>query len=108
MATFLKIAGGFIIAVGLLILAFVLVVGRNDPLTSEPPPAFGVILAGALICAFGLMLEHLETISRHSAKQAELLTELVRKMPKADSAARPSEANSLDQLTKSNFRFKDI
>jgi hypothetical protein len=108
MATLLKIAGSFIIAVGLLILVVVIVVGRNNPLTSDFPPVFGIILAGALISAFGLMLQHLETMTRNSARQTELLTELVRKIAKSDHTPRASEANSLDQLTKSNFRFKDI
>lgn len=108
MATFLKIAGGFVILMGLLILAFVLAVGRDNPLIADLPPAFGVILAGALISAFGLMLQHLETMNRNSARQVELLAELVRKIPKAELGPKASEANSLDQLTKSNFRFRDI
>ncbi|MGY5780717.1 hypothetical protein [Rhizobium sp. LEGMi135b] len=92
----------------MLVLTLVFVVGRNNPLISDLPPAFGIILVGALISAFGLMLQHLETMTRNSARQTELLTELIRKMPGSDHAPGASEANGLDQLTKSNFRFKYI
>jgi len=54
------------------------------------------------------MLEHLEAIRRNSTEQSEMLTELLRRTPQTDSSRRESMAQSLDQLTKSNFRFKDI
>jgi len=63
---------------------------------------------GAVIFTFGLMLEHLEAIRRNSTEQSEMLTELLRRTPQTDSSRRESMAQSLDQLTKSNFRFKDI
>lgn len=63
---------------------------------------------GAVIFTFGLMLEHLEVIRRDSARQSEMLSELLRRTPKTEPSHREPMAQSLDQLTKSNFRFKDI
>ena len=107
MVSLLKAAGGLIIAFAILAAVVMLFIGNITDLVAVLPGAISAAFGGIVIIAFGLMLEHLETISRHSATQTELLTELMRKTPKADSSHKAS-APSLDQLAKSNFRFKEI
>ena len=107
MVGLLKTVGGLIIALAILAAVAMLFIRSIDGLLAVLPGAISAAFGGVVIIAFGLMLEHLETISRHSATQSELLTELMRKTPKADSSHKAS-APSLDQLAKSNFRFKEI
>lgn len=103
MVSLLKAAGGLIIAFAILAAVVMLFIGNITDLVAVLPGAISAAFGGIVIIAFGLMLEHLETISRHSATQ----TELLRKPAMADSSYKAS-APSLDQLAKSNFRFKEI
>ncbi len=111
MAGLLKVAGGLVVGFAILAIVVTLFAGGMDSLLAVLPDAVSGTLGGLLIIAFGVLLEHLETISRHSARQADLLTELLRQTPKGifpHPASRDSAAKSLDQLAQSNFRFKEI
>lgn len=107
MVGLLKAAGGLVIALAILAAVAMLFIGSIDGLLAVLPGAISAAFGGVVIIAFGLMLEHLETISRNSAMQTELPSELLRKTPKADPSHKAS-APSLDQLAQSNFRFKEI
>jgi fatty acid desaturase len=108
MARLFKVVGGLVIALAVVAAISILVIGGISGFFAALVTALLYAFWGAAIFAFGLMLEHLEAIRRDSARQSEMLTELIRKMPKPDHTPKASEANSLNQLTKSNFRFKDI
>lgn len=103
-----KGVGGLIIALAIVLAVSMLVVGGISGFVAGLIAALAYAFCGATIFAFGLMLEHLEAIRRNSVRQSEMLTELLRRVPKADSSGRNPMANSLDQLEKSAFRFKDI
>lgn len=103
MVGLLKAVGGLLIAGAILAAVGMLFIGYVDGLLAVLPNAVSAAFGGVMIIAFGSMLEHLEAISRHSATQNELLTELLRKTPTADSSHKTS-APSLDQLAKSDFR----
>lgn len=108
MVDVLKAAGGLIIALAILAAVAVLFIGGIGGFVAGLPGALSFALGGVVILAFGLMLEHLEAIRRNSDRQSEMLTELLRRTPKTEPSHRDSMANSLDQLTKSSFRFKEI
>lgn len=70
--------------------------------------ALSYAFSGAGIYAFGLMLEHLEAIRGECGRQSDMLTDLLRRMPKTDAPPREPGVSHLDQLAKSSFKFKDI
>ncbi|OJY74143.1 MAG: hypothetical protein BGP09_27515 [Rhizobium sp. 60-20] len=108
MAGLFKAVGGVVIALAILAGISVLVAGGIGGFVPGLIIALSYAFCGAGIFAFGLMLEHLEAIRRNSARQSEMLTELLRRASKADPNGRDPTANSLDQLEKSKFRFKDV
>lgn len=103
-----KAVGGLVIGFAIAMAIWMLVIGGISGFVAGLIAALLYAFCGAVIFAFGSMLEHLETISRNSARQSEILAELLRGAPKAQPSGRDSAANSVDQLSKSNFRFKDI
>jgi len=103
-----KVVGGLIIALAIVMAVSMLVIGGIGGFIAGLIAALAYAFCGAVIFTFGLMLEHLEAIRRDSTRQSEMLTELLQRTQKAGPAGRDPTANSLDQLEKSNFRFKDI
>ncbi|MBB3456548.1 hypothetical protein FHT86_004859 [Rhizobium sp. BK313] len=111
MVGLLKAAGGLLIVVAILAAVAMFFIGNTTGLIAVLPGAISAAFGGIVTIAFGLMLEYLETISRHSTRQTELLTELLRQGSKEDSSHKASSKASrpsVDQLAKSNFRFKEI
>ncbi|MFJ6326335.1 MULTISPECIES: hypothetical protein [unclassified Rhizobium] len=108
MVVLFKVVGGLIIALALVMAISMLVVGGIGGFVAGLIAVLTYAFCGATIFAFGLMLEHLEAIRHHSVRQSEMLTELLHRAPKADSSGRNPTVNSVDQLEKSAFRFKDI
>ncbi|MBB6488379.1 hypothetical protein [Rhizobium lusitanum] len=103
-----KAVGGLVIALAILVAILMLFIGGIQGFTAGVVAALVYAFWGAAIFAFGLMLEHLEAIRHNSVRQSEMLTELLRRAPKADPSGRDPAADSLDQLEKSKFRFRDI
>ncbi|NTF43447.1 hypothetical protein A6U86_33405 [Rhizobium sp. AC27/96] len=108
MVVLFKAVGGIVIAVAIMIGIWMLAIGGISGLVPGLVVTLMYAFCGAVIFTFGLMLEHLEAIRRDSARQSEMLTELLRRTPKTEPSHREAMANNLDQLVKSNFRFKEI
>ncbi len=103
-----KAVGGLVIALAIVMAIWMLAIGGINGFVAGLIGALIYAFCGAVIFAFGLMLEHLEAIRRTSVEQSEMLTELLRRMPKTDGVDRDPTARGVDQLAKSNFRFRDI
>ncbi|GAC1044170.1 hypothetical protein [Rhizobium sp. No.120] len=103
-----KVVGGLVIAVAVVMAMWMVAIGGINGFFAGLVVVLLWGFCGAAIFTFGLMLEHLVAIRRNSTEQSEMLAELLRRTPKAGPSHRESTAQSLDQLTKSNFRFKDI
>ncbi|ENN87599.1 hypothetical protein RHSP_63209 [Rhizobium freirei PRF 81] len=111
MVGLLKAAGGLLIVFAILAAVTMFFMGGTAGLFAVLSGAVSAAFGGILTIAFGSMLEHLETISRHSPGQTELLNELLRQGAKESSPHRDSIKTpkpSLEQLSKSNFIFKEI
>jgi len=108
MVALFKAVGGLVMALAIAIPIVMLFIGGIQGFTAGVIAALVYAFWGAVIFAFGLMLEHLEAIRYNSVRQSEMLTELLRRAPKADPSGRNPTAGSLDHLEKSTFRFKDI
>lgn len=108
MVSLLKAVGGLIIVLAIIAAILMLLIGNVAGFIEVLPGALSAAFGGVFIIAFALMLEHLETISRQSAQQTDLLVQLLYKTSTADPSHKASAPNSLDQLAKSNFRFKEI
>ncbi|HEY0124624.1 MAG TPA: hypothetical protein VGC14_23245 [Rhizobium sp.] len=108
MVSLLKAIGGLVIALAIIAAIVMLVVGGIEGFIAGLTDAISAAFGGVFIIAFALMLEHLETISQHSAQQTELLAQLVRKPSTAEPSHKAPGRNSLEQLAGSNFRFKEI
>lgn len=103
-----KAVGGIIVALAIVLAVSMLFIGGIGGFVAGLIAALAYAFCGAVIFTFGLMLEHLEAIRRNSTRQAEMLTELLRRTPKTGPSHREAMENNLDQLAKSNFRFKEI
>ena len=103
-----KAVGGLVVALAIVLPVSMLFIGGIGGFAAGLIPALLYAFCGAVIFTFGLMLEHLEAIRRDSDRQSEMLTELLRRASKAEPSGRDPTANNLDQLAKSNFRFREI
>lgn len=103
-----KAVGGIIMGLAVVMAISMLATGGIGAFFAGLVGALVFAFYGAVIFAFGLMLEHLEVIRWNSARQSEMLTELLRGASKANSSVKDPAANSLDQLEKSKFRFKEV
>ncbi|QND48481.1 hypothetical protein HB780_23110 [Rhizobium lusitanum] len=103
-----KVVGGLVIALAIVMAVWMLAIGGIGGFAAGLVAALLYAFCGAVIFAFGVMLEHLKAIHRNSIRQSEMLTELLRGGPNAHLSGRDPAANNLDQLSKSNFRFKEI
>ena len=108
MAGLFKVVGGLVIALAVVAAISMLAIGGIGGFFAGLVGALLYAFCGAAIFAFGLMLEHLEAIRWDSARQSEMLRELLQGASKADLSGRDPKANSLDQLEKSKFRFREI
>lgn len=108
MVSLLKAVGGLIIALAIIAAILMLFIEGITGFITVLPGSLSAAFGGVFIIAFALMLEHLETISQHSAQQTELLAQLLYKTSAADPAHTAPGRKSLDQLAGSNFRFKEI
>ncbi len=103
-----KVVGGLVMAVAVVMAIWMVAIGGISGFFAGLIVILLWGFCGAAIFTFGLMLEHLVAIRQNSTEQSEMLTELLRRIPKTGSPHRESTAQSIDQLTKSNFRFRDI
>ncbi|NTJ08485.1 hypothetical protein [Rhizobium lusitanum] len=103
-----KAVGGLVVAFAIVLAVSMLFIGGIGGFVAGLVAALFYAFCGAVIFTFGLMLEHLEAIRRDSARQSEMLTELLRRTPKTEPSHREATANNLDQLAQANFRFKEI
>ncbi|WP_411905712.1 hypothetical protein [Rhizobium mayense] len=108
MAGLLKAVGGLVIGIAILFGIATLFIGSAAGVAAGLIGALSYAFSGAVIFALGLMLEHLEAIRRECDRQSDMLTDLLRKMPKTDASPRGPGVSPLDQLAKSTFKFKDI
>ncbi len=108
MAGLLKVVGSLVIIVGVLFGIAMLFAGSTAGTAAGLVVALSNAFSGAVIFAFGLMLEHLEAVRRECARQSDMLTDLLRRIPKTDASLREPGVSHLDQLAKSNFKFKDV
>lgn len=79
-----KAVGGIIMGLAVVMAISMLVIGGIGAFFAGLVGALVFAFYGAVIFAFGLMLEHLEIIRWNSARQSEMLTELLRGASKSD------------------------
>ncbi|GES52930.1 hypothetical protein Rhsp01_54620 [Rhizobium sp. NBRC 114257] len=108
MAGLLKAVGGLVIGIAILFGIATLFSGSAAGVAAGLIGALSYAFNGAVIFALGLMLEHLEAIRRECDRQSDMLTDLLRKMPKTDASPREPGVSQLDQLAKSSFKSRDI
>lgn len=108
MAGLLKVVGGLVIGLAILFGIAMLFVESAGGVAAGLVVALSYAFSGAMIFAFGLMLEHLEAIRSECNRQSYMLKDLLRRMPKVDASTKESGVSHLDQLAKSNYTFKDV